>query len=137
METLERKHVTPYIILILAADVVVLAGMTVHGCRQGFAGTISRVISLIASIAVIMLVSSIVQGYQNGNTSNLIIGILLLIIMGAVYKLIHAVLTSIRFLAGLPILGGLDKILGIAAGFIEGFAILYAAEYLLRMYLLQ
>lgn len=128
---------TPYIILILAADLLVLAGMTIHGAHVGFAKLISKVISLMVSITVVILLSSVVNGYRKGDTSNFVIGVLFLIILGALYKLVHALLTSIRSLAGLPILAGVDKILGIAAGFLEGFAMLYIAEYLLRMYLLR
>lgn len=128
---------TPYIILILAIDVLAMIAMTIHGWHKGFARLVSKVASLIAAIAVVMLISSIVSGYQKGNASNLIVGILLLIIMGVAYKVIHAILTSIRILAGLPILAGLDKVLGAAIGFLEGFAILYIGEYMLRMYLLR
>ncbi len=128
---------TPYIVLILAADVLILAGMTIHGAHQGFARLISKAISLIASIAVVILLSSIVNGYRSGSTSNLLVGVLMLAILGVVYKIIHAMLTSIRFLAGLPILAGVDKVFGTALGFLEGFAVLYIGEYLLRMYLLR
>ncbi len=128
---------TPYIILILAVDAAVLIAMTLRGAKRGFAGTFSQVFSLAVAIVVVVLVSSVIHGYQNGDRSNLIIGILLLIVLGAVYKLIRAVLTSIRFLAALPILGIVDKALGLVIGFIEGFAMLYIAEYLLRMYLLR
>lgn len=128
---------TPYIILILAVDAAVLIAMTLRGAKRGFAGTFSQVFSLAVAIVVVVLVSSVIHGYQNGDRSNLIIGILLLIVLGAVYKLIRAVLTSIRFLAALPILDIVDKALGLVIGFIEGFALLYIAEYLLRMYLLR
>ena len=128
---------TPYIVLILAADVLILAGMTIHVAHQGFARLISKAISLIASIAVVILLSSIVNGYRSGSTSNLLVGVLMLAILGVVYKIIHAILTSIRFLAGLPILAGVDKVFGTALGFLEGFAVLYIGEYLLRMYLLR
>ncbi len=128
---------TPYIILILAVDAAVLIAMTLRGAKRGFAGTFSQVFSLAVAIVVVVLVSSVIHGYQNGDRSNLIIGILLLIVLGAVYKLIRAVLTSIRFLAALPILGIVDKALGLVIGFMEGFALLYIAEYLLRMYLLR
>lgn len=128
---------TPYIVLILAADLLVLIGMTVHGAHTGFAKLISKVISLTVSIAVVVLLSTIVNGYRKGDTSNFLIGIVFLIILGTLYKLVHAVLSSFRFLAGLPILTGVDKVLGVIAGFLEGFGILYIAEYLLRMYLLR
>lgn len=128
---------TPYIILILAADLLILIGMTVHGAHAGFAKLISKVISLLVSITVVILLSTIVNGYRKGDTSNFLIGIVFLVILGALYKLVHAVLSSFRFLAGLPILAGVDKVLGIIAGFLEGFGILYIAEYLLRMYLLR
>lgn len=128
---------TPYIVLILAVDVLILIAMTVHGARQGFARLFSKVVSLVASIAVVILLSSVVNGYRSGNTSNFLMGILFLVVLGAVYKVIHALILSIRFLAGLPIIAGADHVLGIVIGFMEGFAILYIGEYLLRMYLLR
>lgn len=128
---------TPYIILILAVDAAVLIGMTVHGAGKGFAEAFSKGISFIAAVVVVVLLSSMVHGYRNGELSNLVIGGLLLVILGTVYKLVHVVLTSIRFLAELPVLKGIDKLLGAVMGFLEGFAILYITEYLLRLYLLR
>lgn len=128
---------TSYLVLILAADVLILIGMTIHGARQGFARLFSKVVSLIASIAVVILLSSVVNGYRSGDSSNFLLGIVFLVVLGAVYKIIHTLILSIRFLAGLPILAGVDHVLGVVIGFMEGFAILYIGEYLLRMYLLR
>lgn len=127
---------TSYLILILVIDILILAGMTIHGIHKGFARLVSKMISLLVAVMVVILLSSALNGYRSGNTSNLLIGVLLLIILGVIYKIVHVILVSIRFLAGLPILAGLDKAMGAVTGFIEGFAILYLGEYLLRMYLL-
>lgn len=126
-----------YIILILLVDILVMIGMTVHGVHKGFAHLFSRVISLVIAIIVVIQLSGIVNGYEKGSGSSILIGILMLIILGVVYKIIRVILGSLKFLSKLPVLSGADKVFGAVLGFFEGFAVLYIVEYLLRMYLLR
>ena len=126
-----------YIILILLFDLAVMLGMTVHGWRKGFVRLISSALSLIVSVAVVVMISSVAGLWEEGESVSAVIGFLMLIALGVVYKLIHMVLSSIRILSELPIVSGLNRILGLILGFCEGFAILYFMEYILRLYLLR
>lgn len=114
-----------------------MIGMTIHGAHKGFAALFSKTVSLLTAVIVVVQLSGIVNNYRTGSGSDVLIGILMLVMLGVVYKIMHAILKSIRFIAGLPVLSGADKVLGVILGFCEGFLILYIAEYLLRMYLLQ
>lgn len=114
-----------------------MIGMTVHGAHKGFAHLLSQVIALIAAIAVVIQLSGIQNGYKEGNGTGILVGILMLILLGVVYKIIRVILGSLKFLSKLPILSGADKVLGAVLGFLEGFAVLYMAEYILRMYILR
>lgn len=132
-----KGNLTQYMILILLVDGAVLLGMTVHGWRRGFVCLISEAVSLFASVWAAVLLSGIAAGWQGGDTSDIWSGLLFLVILGILYKVLHRILSSIRFIARLPIFSWLDAILGVVTGFAEGFAILYALEYFLRMYLLR
>lgn len=126
-----------YIILLLFIEIVVMVGMTVHGAKKGFVRLFSTGISLLVSLAAVIFLSSTISSYQSGETDDFWFGILFLIILAVFYKIVHKILSSIGLIAKLPVLHGLDKVLGVILGFCEGFAILYFGEYFLRMYLLS
>lgn len=125
-----------YIILIILVDLAVMIGMTVHGWRKGFARLLTEAISLIVSVAVITMISSVMGLWDSGDTSGAVFGVVMLIGLGICYKLVKLILGSIRILSNLPVIHGLNKLLGLIVGFVEGFAILYFLEYILRAYLL-
>lgn len=121
--------------LALIALAVMLAMMT-HGYKRGFAKEVNGLISLGASIFVILLLAGIVEGLRSGSASNLAVGLILLVLFGVIYRYIHLFVTSLNFIANLPIIHSLDSAAGLLAGLLEGFAILYVAEYFLRNFLL-
>lgn len=116
--------------------IAVLVAMMTHGFHSGFAHEISGLVSLIASIFVILLIAGVIQGLRSGKASNLAVGIILLVVFGAIYRIIHIFISSVNFIARLPLINWLDSALGLVAGLLEGFAILYVLEYFLRNYLL-
>lgn len=128
---------TQYMILILIIDGLVLIGMTIHGWHKGFVSLVSEAVSLIAAIWAVVLISGAAADWREGGGEDAWLGILFLLVLGVIYKILHRILSSIRWIAGLPVINWLDAVLGVLLGFCEGFAILYALEYLLRMYLLQ
>lgn len=125
-----------YLVGIVVISIIVMLSMMTHGFHTGFAHELTTLVSLVAAIFVILLISGIVNGWRSGSASNLAVGLILLVIFGVVYRLIKIFMTSINFIAGLPVIHWLDSALGLVCGFMEGFAILYVLEYFLRNYLL-
>lgn len=125
-----------YIVGVAVIMLIVMIAMMTHGFHTGFARELTGLVSLIASIAVILLIAGIVQGFRSGSASNLAIGLILLVVFGVIYRIIHMFIASINFIARLPLINWLDSALGLIAGFVEGFAILYVFEYFLRNFLL-
>lgn len=125
-----------YLILIVLIDLAVMIGMTVHGWRKGFAALLTEAISLIVSVFVLVMITSVMGLWEAGDSSGAVFGVVMLILLGICYKLVKMILGSIRILSGLPVIHGVNKILGLVLGFCEGFAILYFLEYILRAYLL-
>lgn len=121
--------------IVIVMVVIMLATMT-HGFHKGFAREISGFVSLIAAMFVILLIAGVTQGFRTANASNLAVGLILFVVFGAIYKIIHLFVTSMNFIAGLPVISWLDSALGLVVGLLEGFAILYILEYFMRNYLL-
>ena len=129
--------VNVYLALIAAVSIAVLLIFMNHGIRRGFAKELKAVLSLGAGIGVIMLLSGVFPGFRTGKTANLILCVVLLVVFGIVYRLVHLLVSGIGLIARLPIICWLDSALGLAAGLLEGFGVLYLLEYLLKNFLLQ
>lgn len=126
-----------YFFLIIIISVLILIGSVKHGFRKGFVHEVTAVISLTAGLLVISLLSSVIDQFHHQDMTGVIIGIILLAVFGIAYRIAHVFLTSINFLARLPIVRWLDSALGVVSGFLIGFGILYLIEFLLRNYILR
>lgn len=125
-----------YVVGIALVAIIIMLSMMTHGFHTGFAHELTSLISLVAAIFVILLISGIIEGWRSGSASNLAVGLILLVIFGVVYRIVKVCMVSINFIANLPVIHWLDSALGLVCGFVEGFAILYVIEYFLRNYLL-
>ncbi|MEE8815836.1 MAG: CvpA family protein [Lachnospiraceae bacterium] len=125
-----------YVILIVAVSILLEIGFCVRGFHKGFAHEISAVLSLIFSAVIVVLLSGLLKNITRNSIIGIIWTVIVLIIFIICYRLIHGFLEAINFIAKLPLIRWLDGGLGVVIGFIEGFAILYLIEYLLRNFIL-
>lgn len=126
-----------YLILIIIVAGLILIGCMKHGFRVGFAREVTAMLALGGGVLVISLLASMLEKLRSGNAGGIAAGIFLLIVLGVVYRVLHLVLNSINLLARLPVIRWLDSALGLVSGFVTGFAVLYALEFLLTRYFLQ
>lgn len=127
----------PYFYLfIIIGMIVLMRGMT-KGFRRGFAEEFDVWISMVAAILCLMLVSGIVDSYRKESLTDVMGGIVMLVVFGVAYKLFHMLFGSIRLIAKLPLIRIVDKVLGLLMGLVTGFTTLYVAEYILRNYVLK
>lgn len=126
-----------YFVLFIIASIAILMGSMTRGFNRGFAKEFDHWISMIAAILSLMLISGIIQDYQNNNLSDVAAGIIMLAVFGVAYKLFHLLFASIGLIARLPLIRIADKALGLIMGLISGFTTLYVIEYLLRNYILK
>ena len=126
-----------YFWILLAIAIIILIKSVQHGFRAGFARELSAVISMLAGLFTISLLTSVYQSFEKENLPALAAGILMLAIFGIVYRIVHVLLRSIGFLARLPVISWLDSALGVVSGLLIGFGILYLIEFFLRNYVLR
>lgn len=118
-------------ILALLESVVLVGGLVV-GFRKGFAAEISGLAALICATVVFFLLNGMIAsfaGREYYSTLTAVGQLILAVVLFSVFNMIFAVL---RLASRLPVIHIVDKVLGIAAGFIKAVIILYIAKYLLR-----
>lgn len=124
-----------YLILIIAAGLILMFACIRRGFRNGLIQEFSTLLSLAGAVALIVLAAGLFLGIEDTKIRTFV-GITLLIILAPATHLILLLIRSLRLIVRLPVISWLDALLGAAAGFLEGFALLYAVEYLLRHFIL-
>lgn len=95
------------------------------GYSKGMVRQIVSLISLIFLCLVVLLIGNGLSNYQNGKMLNVVVMVMLLAVLGIVHYFINMVFFSAKLLAKLPIVHGVDKLLGVAVGILETVLILW------------
>lgn len=96
------------------------------GAKKGFASGISDFIAFAVVLLILRIVLAIYYGYTKGNTMDVVIAVVVLLVLGLVYGVVKIILKSIRAISDLPVIGVLDKLLGIVLGLVIVVLIFYA-----------
>ena len=89
-------------------------------------GMVREIIALIASVLAgfcLLLILGAVGSYMEGEMGNLVQMIAVLAVVCGVYRLVSLLFTSLKLISHLPVVKGLDKVLGAVVGFVEAAAL--------------
>lgn len=124
-----------YFWLIIAISVIILAAGAFIGGHRGLVKELEGLVAAVCATVALVLVGSLARGNMTENISTKALAIALLIILGLLYSVCRIVFASLRLFAGLPVIRYLDGILGMAAGVLKAYLILYVVFYLLKIWL--
>lgn len=118
------------------AALIVIALIFIWRITAGFKkGMVQEIISLIAMAVAgfcVVLILAAVGSYFDREIGKLIQMIAVLIVVCLVYRLINILFTSLELIAKLPIVKGLDKVMGAVVGFAEAGIIVGALVYFIK-----
>lgn len=120
-----------YYVALIAIVLIFIWRITV-GFKRGM---VKEIISLIATAVgglCVVLILSAISSYMDKEIGQVVQVIVALLVICLAYRLVHLLLTSVKLVAKLPILKGLDKILGAAVGFVEAGVIVGILVYVLK-----
>ena len=80
------------------------------------------------------MVAETINGYISHEYSKLLVGILCLIIAFIVHRIVDFILTSLKLLSKIPVLGGMNKMLGFLIGICEGIIVFWVLGIVLVAY---
>ena len=96
---------------------------------------VQEIISLIAMAAAgicMFLILGAIGSYLDKEIGRTVQIVLVLIVVCIVYRLIHVLFTSLELISRLPVIKGVDKILGAVAGLAEAGIIVGFLVYLIK-----
>lgn len=119
-----------YIALIIIALIFIWRVTT--GFRKGMVQEIVSLIAMAAAGVCIFLIMGAVGNYLNHEIGKMVQIIVVLFAVCLVYRLIHVLFTSLELISKLPIIKGVDKLLGALIGCAEAALIVGILVYLLK-----
>lgn len=111
--------------ILLVAVLVVGFFKVRSGFKRGMVKELIMMASLVIICIMVALISNALKSYDQGQTFNAILMILLLIVLGGVQFLLKPVFFSAKLVVQLPIVSWMDKALGMLVGLIETILMLW------------
>lgn len=105
---------------------LLLIGGGVKGYKRGMIEEINTVIALVIALIVIGMFVVAVKGYMDHETMRVILGIVCLTIAVLAYKITDFILSSLKIISIIPVIRGINKLLGFGVGVIEAVLLVWA-----------
>ena len=118
------------VLLILVLIQIVL------GYRTGLVKGIQKFIGWITLGLVFILVEMMLRFYRRGSQTDVLICLILLVIVLLIWRVIRTILLPAKMLSKLPVIKGVDKLLGVILGILEVMILLWLLDALLLNYTL-
>lgn len=119
-----------YIALIIIALIFIWRVAT--GFRKGMVQEIVSLIAMAVAGVCIFLIMGAVGNYLSHEIGKMVQIIVVLFVVCLVYRLVHILFTSLKLISKLPIIKGVDKLLGALIGCAEAALIVGILVYLLK-----
>lgn len=119
-----------YTALIIIA-LIFIWRMTV-GFRKGMVQEIISLIAMAVAGVCVLLIFGAIGSYLNREIGKVVQMVIVLLVVCAVYRLIHVLFTSLELISKLPVIKWLDKLLGIVIGAGEAALIVGFIIYFLK-----
>lgn len=119
-----------YIALIII--VLIFIWRITTGFRKGMVQEIVSLIAMAVAGFCIFLIMGAIGNYLNHEIGKMIQIICVLFVVCLVYRLVHVLFTSLELISKLPIIKGVDKLLGALVGCVEAALIVAILVYLLK-----
>ena len=115
---------------------IIIALIFIWRIAAGFRmGMVQELISLIAVVAAgfcVILILGAIGSYIDQEIARLVQIVAVLFAVCLVYRLVHVLFTSLELISRLPVIRGLDRLLGAALGFAEAGVIVGLLVYFLK-----
>ena len=120
--------------IVLVVSIVLLVIKVLDGYKKGMIKEIISFISLIIMSIIVILIGSGLRSYMQKEVVGVVLAILLLCILAIVHHLLSVIFFSAKMITKLPVIHGLDKILGMVVGALETVLVLWTVFSFIKYY---
>lgn len=113
--------------LVFFIVLLLLIGGGVKGYKRGMVEELNGTIALILALAAISMFVVAVSGYMEHVTLRTILGIVCMTIAILVYRITDFILSSLKIISSIPVIRGVNKLLGFGVGVLEAVLLIWVA----------
>ncbi|MGN0377303.1 MAG: CvpA family protein [Suilimivivens sp.] len=119
-----------YVTLIIIA--LIFIWRIIAGFRKGMVQEIISLIAMVVAGFCMILILGAVGSYLNKEIGQLIQFVIVLMVVCLVYRLVNILFTSLQLISKLPVIKGIDKLLGVVVGLAEAGLIVGILIYFIK-----
>lgn len=105
------------------------------GFKNGFVGEVTSTISIIVAFIVARILFLGVVAFVEKQLGKVLCSLIILALVMAVFAIVKLILKALKLFSKLPIINGVDKLLGILAGGVEAFLIVVFMVEILELWI--
>lgn len=105
---------------------LLLIGGGVKGYKRGMIEELNTVIALVLALIAIVMFVIAAKGYMDHEILRTVLGIVCLTIAILVYKITDFILSSLKIISAIPVIRGMNKLLGFGVGVLEAVLLIWA-----------
>lgn len=111
--------------IVFLAVLLLVIGGGIKGCKRGFIEELNTTIAMILAILAAILFAVAVKSYMSQETLKTILGVICLTVALIVYKIADFILSTLKIISSIPVIRGINKLAGFAAGTLEALLIIW------------
>ncbi len=123
-----------YLVILLVVGLAVVISCVWRGGKKGFVYEVNAMLTVICATICFNIIAGIIRRQNMEGISSLLMGILMFVIVMALYGIFHFIFKALHIFARLPLIRIVDSVLGVAAGLVEGALTLYLFDNVLRFF---
>lgn len=112
--------------IIFLIVLMLFIGGGIKGFRNGMVEELNKAVALILALAAIAMFVVAAKGYLEHETMRTILGIVCMTIAILVYKIVDFILSSLKMVSLIPVIRGVNKLLGFGVGIAESVILVWA-----------
>lgn len=120
--------------LITVLVILLVLGGAIKGWKRGMVKELSSLVGLVGALAAILLFVSAIQNYMEKDNREMLLAVFCFVIVVLAYKVVDFIMTSLKLLANLPVINGLNRLAGIAVGVGESVVFVWIAFLLITAF---
>ena len=112
--------------IIFLIVLMLFIGGGIKGFRHGMVEELNKAVALILALAAIAMFVVASKSYMEHETLRTILGIVCMTIAILVYKIVDFILSSLKIISLIPVIRGVNKLLGFGVGVAESVILIWA-----------
>ena len=125
-----------YTIICYGLVILLFAWRISRGFKKGLVAELNTTVSIVIALALGFALKRVINDFTAAKYGSMITFVAIIVVILIIYKVVSIIFAALKLFSNLPIIHGIDKILGVLIGIFEALIIIILLINLIKEYLL-